>query len=689
MKYLPTAGYSGSDSFLYRVTDTHGTQGTVSGTASVTVAAGPNDPPVNTVPGAQTVPEDSTLIFSAGNGNAISIADPDAGTADVLVQLTGTNGAISLGQTTGLHFSAGDGTSDATMTFTGTTSAINAALNNMRFVPSADYNGLGGGVTILTNDLGNTGSGGAKVDIDAVLVTVSPVQDPPVPGNFALSVDEGTVATLDGWNFTDPDGDQAQSITVTALPTHGTLFLDSDADNVIDSGENILAGDVITWDDAFISGLVKYIPTTGYAGSDAVQYRVTDTAGTVSVSVGTASITVSDPFNDPPVNDVPAGQTTIQNAPLVFSTADGNSISISDPDAGTADVQVQLTAAHGTITLAGVTGLSFITGDGTADATVTFTGAIDAINAALDGMTFTPALNYAGSAAIVTIVTDDLGNTGADGPKTDTDAVTINVTSNPDSPTAGNFTVLVNSSTPTWPSVGWIWGWNFTDAQGDAAESVRIVTLPAHGTLFLDGNSNHQLETGEAITAGQDIPWATLSSFQGVKYLADVNYNGLDSFTYIVTDDSGDVGTYLGTGIIGVGPNDPPVQIVPGTQNMQQGATLIFSPENHNAISVSDPDVGTSPLEVTVYPYQGTVSLGTTANVSVLTGDGTGDWVVRFRGPVDAANTALDGLSFTPLADYYGPAAVVIMTNDLGATGVGSYGVDMDVIPVTIAKATA
>jgi ELWxxDGT repeat protein len=689
VKYRPTTGYLGADALQYVVTDTTGAVGTVAGTANVTVVDAVNDPPVNTVPGAQTVPEDSALIFSTGNGNAISISDPDAGAADVLVQLTGTNGAISLALTNGLHFSAGDGASDATMTFTGTTSAINAALNGMRFVPSADYNGLGGGVTILTNDLGNTGSGGAKVDIDTILVTVSPVQDPPVPGNFAFSVDAGTVATLDGWNFTDPDGDQAQSVTVTVLPTHGTLFLDANTDDVIDPGETINAGEAITWADASTAPLVKYTPAPGYAGFDSLHYRVTDTSGTVSVGVATVSITVADPFNDPPVNDVPAGQTTIQNDPLIFSTADGNAISISDPDAGTADVQVQLSAENGTITLGSMSGLSFVTGDGTADATMTFTGPIDAINTALDGMTFTPTLNYAGSGAIVSIVTDDLGNTGGDGPKTDTDTVTVTVTASADLPQAGDFTVVVNSSTATWPSVGWILGWNFTDAQNDAADSVRIVSLPTHGTLFLDANGNQQLDAGETITAGQDIPWATLKTFQGVKYIGDVGYNGLDSFTYVVIDDIGDVGTFQGTCTLGVGPNHPPVQTVPGTQSMQQGTTLSFRPENGNEISVTDPDVGFSPLEVTVYSYQGTLSLGTTANVSILTGDGTDDWAVRFRGPVEAVNTALDGLSFTPLAHYYGPAAVVILTSDLGATGVGGYGLDMDVIPVTIVKTTA
>ena len=40
-----------------------------------------NDPPVNSVPGTQTINEDATLTFSAGGGNAISVSDVDAAPA--------------------------------------------------------------------------------------------------------------------------------------------------------------------------------------------------------------------------------------------------------------------------------------------------------------------------------------------------------------------------------------------------------------------------------------------------------------------------------------------------------------------------------------------------------------------------------------------------------------------------------
>ena len=69
--------------------------------------------------------------------------------------------------------------------------------------------------------------------------------------------------------------------------------------------------------------------------------------------------------NDAPVNTVPGPQNTNEETVLVFSSGNGNQISIGDVDAGVSPLQVTLTATNGTLTLSGLAGLSFTTGDGT------------------------------------------------------------------------------------------------------------------------------------------------------------------------------------------------------------------------------------------------------------------------------------------------------------------------------------
>src|SRR5262249_23636499 len=100
----------------------------------------------------------------------------------------------------------------------------------------------------------------------------------------------------------------------------------------------------------------------------------------------------------------------------VFSAGNGNTVATSDPDAGTNPVKVTIgvTAGTGTLTLSGTTGLTFTTGDGTADQTMTFTGTLANINTALSGLRYDPAGNFAG-ATTFTITTDDQGNTGTGG----------------------------------------------------------------------------------------------------------------------------------------------------------------------------------------------------------------------------------------------------------------------------------
>lgn len=137
------------------------------------------------------------------------------------------------------------------------------------------------------------------------------------------------------------------------------------------------------------------------------------------------TFTVSAP-NMAPVNTVPAATATGVNRPIVFASALGNAVRVGDPDAGHSHLGVTLSAEHGTITLASSRGLDFLVGDGQRDARVSFTGAIEDLNAALDGLMFTPDAGYRGP-ALLTISTDDWGNGGSGGALSDLDTIPISV----------------------------------------------------------------------------------------------------------------------------------------------------------------------------------------------------------------------------------------------------------------------
>jgi hypothetical protein len=131
-------------------------------------------------------------------------------------------------------------------------------------------------------------------------------------------------------------------------------------------------------------------------------------------------------FNVAPRNRLPSAQRTGVNQPLELSTAQNNRISVSDADAGTATIQVALTASNGTLTLNGTTGLTFLDGDGDDDVTMTFQGSISDINAALDGLIYTPRTDVSGGAAIQ-ITTNDLGQFGSGGERVDQDTLAVTI----------------------------------------------------------------------------------------------------------------------------------------------------------------------------------------------------------------------------------------------------------------------
>ena len=99
----------------------------------MTTLSAHNDPPVNTVPGAQNV-SGASLTFSAVNGNALSVADADAGGSDIQVQLSVLGGTLTLGSTAGLTTVTGDGT--AVVTATGLLAALNSALDGTVYTPA-------------------------------------------------------------------------------------------------------------------------------------------------------------------------------------------------------------------------------------------------------------------------------------------------------------------------------------------------------------------------------------------------------------------------------------------------------------------------------------------------------------------------------------------------------------------------
>ena len=286
---------------VYQV-DVQVNDGTTSVTQPITVAVtNINEAPSIGVPGPQVTNEDTPLVFSNANGNAIVVGDADAGNNPVIVTLTASSGTLTLGSTLGLTFVTGDGTADSSVTIAGSLTEINSALTGLRFNPNTNFAG-NASIQVNVNDQGNVGTGRPLFALDTIYITVNASNDSPVANSDTYSVNSGELLVVNApgilVNDLDADGDPLTAI-LEAGPAHGTLSLASD-------------------------GAFVYVPDLGYTGTDSFTYRVTDgvdTSAPSSVTVDVPqTIVPPTPDTDDDATEDPVREESDENEPPVVAT---------------------------------------------------------------------------------------------------------------------------------------------------------------------------------------------------------------------------------------------------------------------------------------------------------------------------------------------------------------------------------
>jgi hypothetical protein len=254
-------------------------------------------------------------------------------------------------------------------------------------------------------------------------------------GNYATAYAEGSspraVADSDA-ALTDGDSADLASLVVTITNLQDAALETLAADTTGTSISAIYASGTGTLTLSGADTVANYqqvLRTISYANTSenpsATARTITFVAddGTAAGNTAVATVTVS-AVNDAPTNLLPGPQSTNADTALTFSAGGGNALAVTDPDAGTSSIEMTLSAADGLLTLSGTTGLTFLAGDGTADAALTARGTLADLNAALDGLVLAPGPGYSGTTS-VQMTANDLGNTGAGGALSDTDAVTV------------------------------------------------------------------------------------------------------------------------------------------------------------------------------------------------------------------------------------------------------------------------
>lgn len=440
------------------------------------------------------------------------------------------------------------------------------------YTPEPDYTGADSFTYTVSDPMGETATG-------TITVTVTPVNDPPVAAaDVTAVVEDGAayVAVLTN----DSDVDSTLALESVNPPAHGTATI--------------------------VGGEILYVPTANFSGQDTFTYRITDGQESADAVV---TVTVS-PVNDAPVANDDAVSTP-EDTPISINVAANDS----DADDAFLVIESASSAAHGSVTLAG-----------------------------LAQVTYAPDANYSGVEQFTYVLRD------ASGAVTQ---ATVTVTVNPvyDAPTANDDTIVLDSGSVDVADV------LANDTAVEGALTITSVGMPAHGaaaivankisyspTAYYYGTDSFTYEASDGVTTVQATVWVTVDFVNHPPYAAaDANVQ-TDSLTPVTLDVLANDGDPDGQALRVVAVTQPAA----GSAVIDPADTITFTPAygvtgpQTFSYTVHDPfgTAATASVTVDVYAVGTPVTVATfTAAPSVVT-EGA-PVVLTWQAPA-AASCAID-----------------------------------------------
>ena len=626
--YTPEAEFSGSDSFRYEVSD-----GELASTAEVTITIDEvNDPPTATAD-AYSIDEDDTLTIDAAAGLLANDTDPESSQLSVASFELPTNGSLDLSP---------DG--------------------SFIYTPAADFFGDDAFTYTVTD-------GNSTSEVATVSITVNPVNDDapvaqddaysiPVDGVIQADADVGVLA-----NDTDVDGDDINAALLDD-PGSGTLLFNAD-------------------------GSFEYTPDAGFHGVDSFTYSAND--GLEDSNVATVTILV----NSAPMVQAEAYQID-EDAVLQVEAVDGVLANDMDVDGDPLEINLVTQTASGSLVLTldgafvytpdpnfnGVDTFTYMLNDGFVDSLpVTVEITVQPVNdvpVAEDDSYLVPV-----DGTLIVDVEGGLGNNDSDA---DGQTLTTTVATEP-----GQGTLMLNAdgSFAYTPNPGFHGIDSFTYQASDGAETDEAtVTIEVNSVPTVD---DANFATDEDVVLAVNVPglldnvddidgdvleiilmqdtvngMLTINQDGSFEYIPQENFNGSDSFSYVVNDGfrNSEVATVSLT-INAV--NDLP-QATADTYEVDEDITLTIPPAM--GLLANDTDVESATLTVRLVQRPANGSLNLNGNGAFFYGGSP-----NFNGVDSFTYVANDG------TDDSAEVTVTInvrSVNDIPQAGADSYSVDED-----------
>jgi RHS repeat-associated protein len=494
-------------------------------------------PTTNSLASGSFTVEESTSATTAGLGG------PTA-TATIAVNLVLNQPSVTNATTT-----------DNTQTTSGLVITPNSA--DTGFVTNFQITNITGG-TLFLNDGVTQVTNGEFITVaqGAAGLKFTPASNSLTSGNF--TVQESTSATTAGLggptatatitvnlvlhqpsvtNATTTENTQTTSGLVVTPNAADTAFVTNfQITNITGGTLHLNNGTTQVTNDEFITvaqgaaGL-KFTPTANStaSGSFTVQESTTSTTAGLGGPTATATVTVN-PVSQPLKVTTPPTASVNENAALVFSSANGNAITLTDAAASGTSDSVTLTVTHGTLTLGSTTGLTVSSGSNNF-ASMTLKGTLANLIAALNGLKFTPTTGFSGSASLVVTLKDSGDNQSASASV----AISVNPTVSAPASASVNENASLTFSTANHNAI--------TLTDGAATGSSDSLTLTVtHGTLTLGSTTGLTFSSGSNGSASMTVK-GTLAhlnaALSGLKFTPTTSFSGSASLVVTVAD-SGD-----------------------------------------------------------------------------------------------------------------------------------------------------
>jgi peptidase E len=475
VEYTPAENFSGLDTFEYSLQDASGVSDPA--IVTITVVAG------EVVNGTPTASNDVVSVFTDSTNNQIDVLDNDTPGLDGYIDggLTMKNGTLNSATINGATISIDNqntaDTSDDIFIYT----------------PATGFEGTDSFQYVITDKSGDA-------SIGEVTVTVARIEDVPFAVDDTITIDQDTTQNIDvlsNDSFGTGGAAQNDALKVPANSDLGGLL-------------------------SVANNLVVYTPASGFVGVDSFTYTITDDSGDTDTADVTITITEIATNNGIP--------TVVEDAITVNQNSSENTIDVLvNDDYGTdgPNATHPLTFANGSMVNASAKGGTLTIGDnGTpndlSDDVVLYVPNVDFSGEDTFDYRIT---DSSGDAAIGTVTITVTGSASVAVPTANDDAVNVNANI-----TSTEINVLINDD----------FGLDGAIDNGLTMTNGTLFSATANGALINVDNKGTD-DTSDDV----------------IMYQPVANFEGIDTFSYSITDKTGDASTATVTVTVEIPSNVP------------------------------------------------------------------------------------------------------------------------------------